>query len=337
MTHLFPRTSLKILGFAIGLGIFIISFTLSIVLGQIPTTIQTALEAFVNFDDSSIEHSIITTTRISRAVIATVIGAGLAIAGALMQALTRNPLASPSIFGINAGALFFVVFSSVFLSVNSLIHLMWIAFLGAGIAAIMVFTLGSIGRDGLSPIKIVLAGAALTAFFSSFTQGLLVLNEQSLEGILFWIGGSVSGRTLEMLEPILPFMIGAGILSLFLGYPINILTSGEDIAKGLGQKTIVIKILMGIVIVILAGGSVAVGGSIGFIGLIVPHIVRSLVGIDYRWIIPYCALYGASLLLLADVAARFVIMPEEMPIGVLTALFGTPFFIYIARRGFTKE
>lgn len=337
MTHLFPRTSLKIIGFIIGICIFIISFMSSIVFGQTPISIKTAIEAFTQFDESSTEHIIITTTRVSRAVIATVIGSSLAIAGALMQALTRNPLASPSIFGINAGALFFVVFSSVFLSVTSLVHFMWIAFLGAGVAAVMVFFLGSLGRDGLSPIKIVLAGAAISAFFSSFTQGILVLNEQNLEGILFWLAGSVSGRTMDMLEPILPFMIGAGILSFLLGTSINILTSGEDIAKGLGQRTILIKSLIGIVIVFLAGGSVAVGGSIGFIGLIVPHIVRSFVGIDYRWIIPYCALFGASLLLLADVAARFVIMPEEMPIGVMTALIGAPFFIYIARRGFKKE
>ncbi|MDF0728044.1 iron ABC transporter permease [Cytobacillus sp. S13-E01] len=337
MTHLFPRTSLKIIGFIIGICIFIISFMSSIVFGQTPISVKTAIEAFTQFDESSTEHIIITTTRVSRAVIATVIGSSLAIAGALMQALTRNPLASPSIFGINAGALFFVVFSSVFLSVTSLVHFMWIAFLGAGVAAVMVFFLGSLGRDGLSPIKIVLAGAAISAFFSSFTQGILVLNEQNLEGILFWLAGSVSGRTMDMLEPILPFMIGAGILSFLLGTSINILTSGEDIAKGLGQRTILIKSLIGIVIVFLAGGSVAVGGSIGFIGLIVPHIVRSFVGIDYRWIIPYCALFGASLLLLADVAARFVIMPEEMPIGVMTALIGAPFFIYIARRGFKKE
>ncbi|WP_257348841.1 FecCD family ABC transporter permease [Pseudalkalibacillus decolorationis] len=337
MTHLFPRTSLKIWGFVIGLGIFVISFISSVVFGQTPISIRTAVEAFTHFDKSSTEHIIITTTRISRAVIATVIGASLAIAGALMQALTRNPMASPSIFGINAGALFFVVFSSVFLSVTSLVHFMWIAFLGAGIAAVMVFFLGSLGRDGLSPIKIVLAGTAITAFFGSFTQGLLVLNEQNLEGILFWLAGSVSGRTIDMLEPILPFMIGSGIIALLLANPINILTSGDEIAKGLGQRTILIKVLIGLVIIFLAGGSVAVGGSIGFIGLIIPHIVRSLVGIDYRWIIPYSALLGASLLLLADVAARFIIMPEEMPIGVMTAFIGAPFFIYLARRGFKSE
>ena len=147
----------------------------------------------------------------------------------------------------------------------------------------------------------------------------------------------MSGRTIDMLAPILPFMLGAWVLAMLLGNAINILSSGEDVAKGLGQRTVFIKILMGVVIVFLAGGSVAIGGAIGFIGLIIPHIVRALVGIDYRWIIPYCALLGASLLLLADVAARFVIMPEEMPIGVMTAFIGTPFFIYIARRGFKKN
>jgi iron complex transport system permease protein len=337
MTHLFPRTSLKILGLTLCLCLFVISFVSSIALGQTPIAFGTVVDAFFDYDESSTEHIIITTTRISRAVIATVIGASLAIAGALMQALTRNPLASPSIFGINAGALFFIVFAATFFSVSSLVHYMWIAFLGAGIAGVLVYFLGSLGRDGMSPIKIVLAGAAITALFVSFTQGLLVMNQQSLEGILFWLAGSVAGRSMDMLGPILPFMIGAGVLALFLGSHINILISGEDIAKGLGQRTILIKILIGIVIVFLAGGSVAVAGSIGFIGLIVPHIVRAFVGNDYRWVIPYCVFFGASLLLIADVAARFIIMPQEVPIGVMTAFIGTPFFIYIARRGFNKN
>lgn len=249
-----------------------------------------------------------------------------------MQALTRNPLASPSIFGINAGALFFVVFATAFFSINSLVQLMWIAFLGAAVAAVMVFFLASLGRDSLSPIRIVLAGAAIAAFFSSLTQGLLVIDEQGLEEVLFWLGGSVAGRTLDMLLPLLPFIIGAGIVAMFLGNSINVLTSGEDIAKGLGQRVLLVKILMGIIIVLLAGSSVAVGGSIGFIGLIVPHLVRSLVGIDYRWIIPYCAVFGGTLLLLADVVARLAIVPEELPIGVMTAFIGVPLFISIARR-----
>lgn len=337
MVHLFQRTSFKLLGLIIGFVLFIISFILSIALGQTPIAFETVVDAIFDFDKNSTEHIIITTTRISRAIIATVIGASLAIAGALMQALTRNPLASPSIFGINAGAVFFIVLANSLFSISSLEHYMWIAFIGAGVAAAIVYFLGSIGRGGPSPMKIVLAGAAVTALFVSLTQGLLVVGQQNLEGVLFWLAGSVAGRTVDMLEPILPFMIGGWVVALFLGYPVNILTSGEDVAKGLGQRIILVKSLMALVIVILAGGSVAVGGSIGFVGLIVPHIVRGFVGIDYRWIIPYCAIFGACLLLLADVVARFIIMPQEVPIGVVTALIGTPFFIYIARRGFNNQ
>ena len=212
---------------------------------------------------------------------------------------------------------------------------MWIAFLGAG-AAGRWFFLGSLGRDGLTPIKIVLAGAAITALFVSFTQGLLVIDEQGLQSVLFWLAGSVSGRSIEMLVPVLPFILGVTVVAIFMGRSINILQSGDDIAKGLGQRTMLTKITLGIIIIILAGSSVAVAGSIGFIGLIVPHMAIQLVGTDYRWIIPYSAVLGAILLLLADIAARYVIMPLEMPIGVMTALIGAPFFIYIARKGLAK-
>nr|WP_106782771.1 iron ABC transporter permease [Lysinibacillus timonensis] len=337
MNSLLSRTSLKITGFSICLMLFLISFVLSIALGQTTIPLQTTFEAFFHYDGSITEHVIITTSRTTRAVIAAVIGASLAIAGSLMQALTRNPLAAPDILGINAGALFFIVFSATFFSIDSLVSYMWIAFLGAGIAGVLVFFLGSIGKDGLTPIKIVLAGASISALFVSFTQGLLVIDEQGIQSVLFWLAGSVAGRSMDMLLPVLPFMIGAGVLTLFLGRSINILQSGEDIAKGLGQRTILLKILMGVIVVFLAGGSVAVAGSIGFVGLIVPHIVRGLVGPDYRWIIPFSALVGAILLLLADTVARFIIMPQEVPIGVMTAFIGAPFFVYIARRGLTKN
>lgn len=337
MTQLLHKTPLKVLGFISGFFLFIISFILSIVLGVTEISFDTVIQSFANYDSSSNQHVIIHTTRIPRALIATAVGANLAVAGALMQALTRNPLASPGIFGINAGAIFFVVLAITFLPVTSLVHLMWIAFLGAGIAASAVYYLGSIGREGLTPIKIVLAGAAITALFASFTQGMLVVNEAGLQDVLFWLAGSVAGRTTEMLTPVLPYMIFSGIASLALAQPVNILTSGEDVAKGLGQRTVLVKLSIAVTVVLLAGSSVAVAGSIGFVGLIVPHISRFLVGVDYRWIIPYCAVLGATLLLIADIIARFPIRPEEVPIGVVTALIGTPFFIYIARRGFRNE
>ncbi|RIX60077.1 iron ABC transporter permease [Paenibacillus nanensis] len=332
MTHLFPRAGAKWLGLGFALLLFLSAFAASLAFGQTPIRLSVVWEALFHYDKSVQEHVIITTSRLSRSAIAAVIGASLAIAGALLQALTKNALASPSTFGINSGAIFFIVAAAAFFSVSSMVHYMWIAFAGAAAAALMVYGLGSAGRSGMSPMKFVLAGAAITALFVSLTQGVLVTDEQSLESVLFWLAGSVAGRSVEMLLPILPFMVGGWIAALVMGHSVNILTSGEDVAKGLGQKTIWVKTAMIVVIVLLAGGSVSVGGAIGFIGLIIPHIARGLVGIDYRWIIPYCALLGGSLLLLADIAARFVIMPQEMPIGVMTALIGTPFFIYLARR-----
>lgn len=337
MEHLFSTAAWKVSGLIGCILLFGTAFVLSVALGQTSIPFQTTLDAFFHYDGSNTEHVIVTTSRITRAIIAAVIGANLAIAGALMQALTRNPLAAPDLFGINAGALFFIVFAITFFSVDSLTSYMWIAFLGAAVASLLVFFLGSIGRDGLTPIKIVLAGAAISALFVSFTQGMLVIDEQAIQSILFWMAGSVAGRDLDMLLPVLPFMLGAGLVALFLGRPINILLSGDDIAKGLGQRTILIKVVIGLAVVFLAGGSVAVAGSIGFVGLIVPHIARGLTGPDYRWLIPFSALIGASLLLLADVAARFIVMPQEMPIGVMTALIGAPFFVHIARKGLSRN
>lgn len=165
--------------------------------------------------------------------------------------------------------------------------MMWFGFAGAAVAAAIVYALGSLGRDGLTPIKIVLAGTAISALFASFTQAILVLDGTGLQDVLFWLAGSVSGRTLDMLYPVLPYMTAAAIVSLFMGRAINLLLTGDDIAKGMGQNVLLVKVLMGVVTVLLAGGSVAVAGSIGLVGLVVPHIMRALVGNDYRWLVPY--------------------------------------------------
>jgi len=336
MFQLFLKTQMKFFGLGMILLLLIVAFISSIIFGRTPITLDHAIGALLYYDSSSIEQMIIQTERLPRAVITTMVGASLAVAGALMQALTRNPLASPSVFGINAGAIFFIVIAVVFLSISSLVYVMWFAFLGATISAMIVYLLGSIGRDGLTPIKIVLAGTAITALFISLTQSVLVLNETGLQDVLFWLSGSVSGRTLEMLLPVLPFMLFAGVIAMFMGRAINLLTTGDDIAKGMGQNIFIVKISMGIIIVLLAGSSVAVVGAVGFIGLVVPHIARAFVGNDYRWVIPYSAVLGAVLLLSADVVARLVIMPREVPIGVMTAFIGGPFFVYIARKGVSK-
>ncbi|WP_312886352.1 FecCD family ABC transporter permease [Paenibacillus plantarum] len=313
------------------------SFTSSILFGATQFDWHTAWASIFHYDENINDQIILRTTRVPRACIAAAIGASLAIAGVLMQTLTRNPLASPSVLGVNAGATMFVVIGAVALQISSLQALMWISFIGAAVGALSVYILGSFGRDGLTPLKIVLAGAAMTALFSSFTQGILVLNQQVLSTVLFWLTGTIAGRSPDMLITVIPFMAICWVAAWFIARDMNLLLMGEDTAKGLGQKTLWVKSAAGILIVVLAGCSVSVAGPIGFIGIVIPHISRFFIGVDHRWVIPYCAVLGAILLILADLAARFIMIPEEMPVGVMTAVIGAPFFIYIARRGLIKS
>lgn len=324
-------------GLGLGIVALLAAMMASIMLGAANYSFGIAWDSVFHYDANITEQIIIRTTRVPRALIAAVIGASLAISGALMQTLTRNPLASPSVLGVNAGAGFFVVGAAVLFSVSSLPVLMWASFLGAAAASVTVYVLGSAGREGLTPLKIVLAGAALTALFSSFTQGILALDKQGLSTVLFWLTGTIAGRSPEMLAIAAPYMMLCWAVAWALGKSMNVLLMGEDTAKGLGQRTAVLKIGMGAIVVVLAGGSVSIAGPIGFIGIVVPHVARHIAGIDHRWLIPYCGLLGAILLLLADIVARFIMIPEEMPVGVMTAVIGAPFFMYLARRGIGKS
>ncbi|GCL74756.1 FecCD family ABC transporter permease [Paenibacillus naphthalenovorans] len=329
---LHTNLSFKIGGLAAALLLLAAFMLASVMFGVNHYSWDTIVASYTQPDGSN-DHLIIQTSRIPRALIAAIVGGSLAVAGALMQAITRNPLASPSIFGVNAGAAFAIVLSVAFFDVSGLSQFAWIAFLGAAVSSCAVYLLGSVGRDGLTPIKITLAGSAITALFSSLTQGILLADGKAFDQVLFWLVGSVAGRTMEMLLSVLPYMLIALVGALLLSPHINVLTMGEDVAKGLGQHTLIIKASAAVVIVLLAGGSVAVAGPVVFVGIIVPHIVRYLVGIDYRWVLPYCAVLGALLLVGADIGARFIVMPKEVHVGVTTALIGVPFFVYIARKG----
>ncbi|MCP1492546.1 iron ABC transporter permease [Peribacillus frigoritolerans] len=306
----------------------------SIVYGYTDTTWKMAINAFTHFNGTN-EHIVIQSVRLPRALIASAIGASLAISGVLMQTLTKNPLASPDIFGVNAGAGLAVVTGVTVFGISNLQVFTWLSFLGAAIAAISIFMIGSMGRGGLTPMKLTLAGAAMTAMVASLTQGLLVSNEALLEQVLFWLAGSVSGRSLDNLVAVLPYLVAGWGLALLMSGKMNVLSMGEDVAKGLGLNIVFLKLVLGLAIILLAGGSVAVAGPIGFIGIVVPHLTRSIVGIDHRWLIPFSGLFGAVLLIAADVISRYILMPREVPVGVMTAIIGTPFFIYIARKGFS--
>lgn len=303
----------------------------SVRFGYQQTSFGQVWNSFTRFDGST-AHLVIQSVRIPRALIAAVVGASLAVAGVLMQTLTKNPLASPSIFGVNAGAGLAVVIAVTIFNVTSLQAFALLAFLGAGVAIVTVFGLGSLDQKGLSPLQLTLAGAAMTALFSSITQGLLVLNESALEQVLFWLAGSVQGRDIELLWTALPYIAAGFILALIFAPSFNVLAMGDDVASGLGLKTGMLKIWIGVIVMLLAGGSVAIAGPIGFIGIMIPHLARKWIGIDHRWLIPLSAFLGAILLLSADILARYIIMPQEIPVGVMTALIGTPIFIYIARK-----
>lgn len=304
----------------------------SIALGQTAMSLDTVWQALFAYDDSVVNHIIVRANRLNRAVLALLVGSSLAVSGALMQALTRNALASPSLFGINAGALFFVALAFSFLSLTSVSQFIWFAYLGAAVAGVLVYLLGMSGPAGLSPVRIVLAGAAMTALFVAFTQGLLILNQESLEGILYWLGGSVAGTSFATMQPFVPLFVVALIATALMVRQINLMMLDEAVARSLGQNVLATRLALGAIVVVLAGGSVALAGMIGFIGLIIPHLARGLFGRDHRWVLPASALLGASLLLGADTLSRFIVPPQEIPVGALTALVGTPFFIIVARK-----
>ncbi|MCY1390607.1 putative siderophore transport system permease protein YfiZ [compost metagenome] len=313
--------------------VLLLSGVLSLAVGATWIPLSHIAAAFVHSDPLSVSHVLVTTTRLSRTLMAMAVGASLAVAGALMQALTRNPLASPGLFGINAGATFFIILCSSLFSLSSPDAWLWSAFIGAAVAGSLVWLIGNMGQGSLSPLRIVLAGAAMAALFSAFSQALLVVNQDGLDTVLFWLAGSLTERSLSVAAPLLI----CGVLGLFgamlLAGQVNVLDAGEEIATGLGQRTGLIRLLMSVLVVCLAGSAVALAGSIGFIGLLVPHMVRKGLSIDHRWLLPGCALLGAIVLLLADTLSRVLILPQEVPVGVMTALFGAPFFILLARRG----
>ncbi|MEP6984306.1 MAG: iron ABC transporter permease [Chloroflexota bacterium] len=318
-------------GLFFGIGLLALCLLWSITLGAADITPQVVYNALIHFDSSNIQQVIIQTVRLPRVLSGVTVGAALAVAGALMQGLTRNPLADSGILGINSGASLAVVLAVFLLGNPPLSTYALFAFVGAGIAAGLVYFIAAMGRGGVTPLKLTLAGVILTAFISSITTAILIHDQETLDKIRFWTAGSLSGRDMDLFLQTLPYIVIGLIGALLISRQITTINLGDDVAKGLGQNTLWVKGIAAIVVVLLAGGSVALAGPIGFVGLIVPHIIRFLVGTDYRWVVPYSAILGGLLVTIADVGARLVIRPLELPVGVVMALIGAPFFIWLAR------
>jgi iron complex transport system permease protein len=318
-------------GLALAFAALVLSVLASLAVGSLDIPLGEVIAAFTAYDDTD-AHTIVRELRVPRTEVGLLVGAALGACGALMQGVTRNPLAEPGILGINAGAAFAVVIAIFLLGVRSVGGYAWFALLGAGLAAVLVFALGASGGGGATPVKLALAGAVLAALLVALTSAILVLDVRTLDEFRFWVVGSIAGRDTGVALAVAPF-IGAGlIVALAAGRWLNALALGDDVARSLGQHVGRARAASAAAFVLLAGGAVAAAGPIVFVGLTVPHVARALVGSDYRWIVPYSVVLGAILLLASDVAGRVIARPAELEVGIVTAVVGAPAFIWLVRR-----
>lgn len=275
--------------------------------------------------------------RMPRTVLAVVVGAALGMSGASMQAVTRNPLADPGILGVSSGAAFAVVVGIAFFGMSSPHAYMLVAILGAAGAAAFVYTVGSLGGGGATPLKLALAGAAISAAFTSLTSAVLLPRVDVMESFRFWQIGGVGGATWERTLAVLPVLGAGALVCLAAARGMNSLALGDDMAASLGENVARTRLIASAGAVVLCGAATAVAGPIGFVGLVVPHLCRLLIGTDHRWLLPFSAVTGAGLLVAADIVGRLVARPSEVEVGIVTAVIGAPFFIWIVRRQKVRE
>jgi iron complex transport system permease protein len=305
---------------------------LSLAIGSKSIPFGTVFEAFADFDSSLTDHLIVRELRLPRTVLAIMVGAALGVAGALMQGVTRNPLADPGLLGVNAGAAFAVVFAIWAFEITDVFGLVWFAFIGAAITSVLVYMLGSMGRGGANPVRLALAGAALSALLGAFIGAITLLDQTTLDQYRFWAVGSLSGRDTTVTGQLFPFVAVGLVIAFGAGRQLNALALGEEAARSLGTKVNTTRAVSALAITLLCGAAVAACGPIAFVGLVVPHAVRVWFGPDQRWLMPASALAGAALLLYCDTAGRIVARPAEIQVGIMTAAIGGPAFVILVRR-----
>jgi iron complex transport system permease protein len=321
----------RTVGFVVIVAALAVTAVLSIAVGARDIPLPIVWEAITAPADVQ-DHYVIHDLRIPRTIVAVAVGAALGVAGGLIQALTRNPLADPGILGVNSGAAFAVAVGIGGFGVASISGYVWFAFAGALLVSIAVYAIGSAGRGGADPLRLVLAGVALGAVLGGLTSALTLLDPKAFDAMRNWGAGSVVGRGLDLVWPVLPFLAVGLALALVTARPLNAIALGEDMASALGAHVLRTRILVIIAVTLLAGGATAIAGPIGFIGLMVPHVARWIVGPDQRWILPYTAVLSPILLLVADIVGRVVMRPAEIPVGIVTAFVGAPVLIVLIRR-----
>lgn len=303
----------------------------SLALGSKPISPDTVAEALTS-DVMSNDAIIVRDLRLPRTFLGLAVGGALGLAGAVMQGLTRNPLADPAILGVSAGASFAIVLAISLLGIASLTGYVWFGLLGAGVAGLLVYTVSGRARGGATPTTLLLTGAAVTAFLGSLTSAILLLDARSLDQFRFWVVGSLSGRGFDVVIQSLPFLAAGAVLAVATARTLDTLSLGDDMARALGARLALARTTCASAVVLLTGAAVAAAGPIVFVGLAVPHMARRLAGPTHRWLLPYSALIAAALLVMADVAGRLVARPSEVAAGVVTALIGAPFLVALVRR-----
>ena len=270
--------------------------------------------------------------RIPRTFLAVAVGAALGVSGAVMQGVTRNPLADPGILGVNMGASLAVVTGIAYFGLTSASSFIWVAITGAALAAVFVYVVGSLGRGGATPLKLALAGAATSAALASFLTAIILPRGDISQSARSWQIGGVGGGTWDSISQVLPFLLVGFLISLASAKGLNSLALGDDLAAGLGERVAMTRGAAALGAVVLCGAATAVTGPIAFVGLVVPHACRLMFGVDHRWVLPFSAVVGASLLTGADVLGRILTRPSEIDVGIITAIIGAPIFIWIVRR-----
>jgi iron complex transport system permease protein len=329
---LLTRPSLRALGLVASLFALVAILLCSVAVGSKPIAFHTVLDAIFHYDSSLNDHLIVRSLRIPRTVVGLMVGVALGLAGAVMQGVARNPLADPGILGVEAGASLFGVVAIHSFGIGSVLGYVWFAFAGAAITSVVVYALGSIGREGATPVKLALAGSAITAVLGSITTAVLMIDVATLDQFRFWAVGSLSGRTSTVATHLAPFFIIGTLMALVSGRVLNALALGDDVARSLGQKVGLARLFSAVAVVLLVGAATAAAGPIAFVGLTVPHVARAITGPDYRWVLPYSAVLAPILLVGSDIIGRVVARPAELQVGIVTALVGSPFFVALVRR-----
>lgn len=319
-------------GMLVLLAVVAVLVLASLMFGSKEIPYSVVVDALLRPDPSLADHLIVRTVRVPRTLIAVIVGVALGLSGALMQGLTRNPLADPGILGVEAGASLAVVLGIYVFGAGHLLGYIWFAFLGAAVVSVAVYALGVSGRDGSNPVKLALAGAAISLLLGSITAAILIRNIDTLTGFRQWAVGSLSGRDTDVALQVLPFVLVGVLLTLSLGRHLNAMALGDDLAAALGQRQWRARLQCAAAVVLLSGAATAAAGPIGFIGLIVPHVARLVTGPDNRWVLAYSVLLGPIVLIAADVLGRVVDRPMEIQVGIMTALIGAPFFVVLASR-----